>query len=91
MKLHILMDTVLFFCFVRYKDPSQNLLILRRVSSPFAALSPIGPHCVPMGLNLSGVRFFTISIQLSAVRPPATEASAGPSKAASGCSFSARI
>ena len=36
--------------------------ILHKIAlSPYTALSPIGPHCVPMGLNPSVVSFFFCS------------------------------
>ena len=52
-ELHILMDTALSFCF-ELQRPRRRIFILRRGLSPYTALSPIGSHCVPMGLNLWG-------------------------------------
>ena len=55
-ELHILMDTALSFCF-ELQRPRRRIFILRRGLSPYTALSPIGSHCVPMGLNLLGCPF----------------------------------
>ena len=47
--------------------------ILHKIAlSPYTALSPIGPHCVPMGLNPSVVSFFFL------FRPPEAASPAPP-------------